>query len=253
MGFPFRLYGHRGAAAHEPENTLRSFQAALRAGADALETDVRLSADGEIVVFHDADGRRTCGRPERVRKSPWAAIREWDAGAGERPLRLEDLLEAVPDVFVNVDVKDALPEAAERTLAAVRRAGAEARVGLGSFHPRVARVLRRAGWRGQLSLGIPEVAAVRLLPAIAARWLLQGDAVQIPVRGSGIRLDRPSFVRRCHELGLRVDYWTIDDPNVARALIAAGADGIVTNDPAAIVPVVRPEENLLPGPVSRVP
>ena len=238
MAFPFRLYGHRGAAAHEPENTLRSFRAALRAGADAIETDVRLSADGEVVVFHDANGARTCGQRELLRRSPWASICQWDAGYGERPIRLEDLLEAFPGVFVNVDVKDLSPKAAIRTLEAVRRAGAEDRVGLGSFHVHVAQILRRAGWEGQLSLTIAEVAALRLLPEIAARWMVRGDAVQIPVRGSGFRLDRPSFVHRCHRLGLRVDYWTIDDPVLARSLVEAGADGIVTNDPAAIVPVL---------------
>lgn len=239
MEFPFRLYGHRGAAAHEPENTLRSFRAALNAGADAIETDVRLSSDGEVVVFHDANGARTCGRRESLRRSTWASICEWDAGSGERPVRLVDLLDAFPGVFVNVDVKDVFPEAAVRTLEAVRRAGAEDRVGLGSFHVHVAGILRKNGWRGQLSLSITEVVGLRLLPEAAARWLVRGDAVQIPVRSSGFRLDRPAFVDRCHRLGLRVDYWTIDEPERARALVDAGADGIVTNDPAAIARVLK--------------
>lgn len=230
----FRLYGHRGAAAHHPENTLRSFRAALAAGADALETDVRLSADGEVVVIHDADGRRTCGDPRAVRACTWAELSTWDAGEGERLVRLGDLLEAVPGVFVNVDMKDDDPHAARRTVEVVRRAGAAERVGLGSFHSRVAAEARRVGWTGQLALCIPEVAAVRLLPAFAARGLLQGTAAQIPVVWGGFRLDRPAFVARCHALGLRVDYWTIDDPAQAVALVAAGADGIVTNDPARI-------------------
>jgi glycerophosphoryl diester phosphodiesterase len=234
MAFPFRLYGHRGAAAHHPENTMASFRAALEAGADALETDVRLTSDGEVVVFHDADGARTCGDPRLVRACDWRTVSGWDAGRGERPVRLSDLLEALPDVFVNVDLKDDLPEAADNAVAVVRAARAEARVGLGSFHGRVARAARRAGWRGQLALTTREVAAARLLPAVLARPWIGGDAAQIPVAWNGVRLDRPGLVARCHALGLRVDYWTIDDPAEAVRLVGIGADGIVTNDPAAV-------------------
>ncbi|MEZ4240190.1 MAG: glycerophosphodiester phosphodiesterase family protein [Myxococcota bacterium] len=234
MSHPFRLYGHRGAAAHHPENTLRSFRAAVEAGVDAIETDVRLSRDGEVVVFHDADGARTCGVPHRVRETPWAEVATWDAGEGEHPIRLVELLEAFPGVFVNVDLKDDDPEAAVRTLAVLARAGHAERIGLGSFHRRVVGELRRRGYHGQLALAPHEVAAARLLPAPLAARVVRGNAAQIPVSGGRIRLDAPGFIARCHRLGLRVDYWTIDDPAQARALVAAGADGIVTNDPAAV-------------------
>jgi glycerophosphoryl diester phosphodiesterase len=121
----------------------------------------------------------------------------------------------------------------------VRRQRAEARVGLGSFHTRVARELRRVGWAGQLALAPPEVAALRLLPTFVARPWVQGDAAQIPTHQGRIRLDGPRFVARLHAIGVRVDYWTIDDPAEAVALVKAGADGIVTNDPAAVGAAVR--------------
>ncbi|HHO53975.1 MAG TPA: glycerophosphodiester phosphodiesterase [Deltaproteobacteria bacterium] len=234
MDHPFRLYGHRGAAAHHPENTLRALEAAVQAGADALETDVRLSADGRVVVFHDADGARTCQQPHRLRDRPWAEIATWDAGEGQHPMLLSELLEVFGSLFVNIDVKDDDPEAARRTLEVVQASGRAETVGLGSFHARVARALRGAGWRGQLALTPRGVAAVRLLPLPLAQPLVRGDAVQIPTQRYGIRLDTPRFLSRCHALGLRVDFWTIDDPDEAIALVRAGADGIVTNDPAAI-------------------
>lgn len=239
MSAPFRLYGHRGAAAHHPENTLRSFRAALSEGADAIETDVRLSSDGEVVIFHDESGARTASVPARLREAPWAEISRWDIGEGERPVRLGDLLEALPETFINVDVKDDDPLAAERTLDVVLRAGAASRVGLGSFHRRVARALLKLRWSGQLSLCPRDVAAVRLLPMPLARRLHWGDAVQIPTQQSGWRLDGAPFIARCHALGLRVDYWTIDDPAQAVALARAGADGIVTNDPKLVARALR--------------
>jgi glycerophosphoryl diester phosphodiesterase len=61
----------------------------------------------------------------------------------------------------------------------------------------------------------------------------------IPRRGYGIRLDGKSFLRRCRRLGLRVDYWVVNDPEEARTLLAAGATGIITDDPRRIAPVIR--------------
>lgn len=239
MTHPFRLYGHRGAAAHHPENTMQAFSAAVQAGVDALETDVRITADEQVVVFHDADGQRTCNRPARLREVPWSEVATWDAGDGAPPMRLSELLESWPSLFINVDVKDDDEDAALRTLEVVRKANREQTVGLATFHPRVADVLRRAGWRGQMSLVAREVAAVRLLPTFVGRRLIAGNAAQIPTHSRGFRLDGAGFIRRCHRLGLRVDYWTIDDPTEAAALVQRGADGIVTNDPAAVGAALR--------------
>jgi glycerophosphoryl diester phosphodiesterase len=231
---PFRLYGHRGAAAHHPENTRRSFRAALEAGADAVETDVRLCRDGRVVVFHDATGARTCRQGARLREVSSAEVCRWDAGGGEPVLRLEELLEELPSVFVNVDVKDCADDAAQAVLDVVRRCGAEDRVGLASFSDLTIRTLRRLGWRGQLGLGPGAVTAIRLLPSSLARWLVPGDAAQIPPSTRGVRLDDPALIERWHRMGLRVDYWTIDDPAEAVRLVRAGADGIVSNDPGAV-------------------
>ena len=231
MERPFRVYGHRGAAAHHPENTARSFEAALAHGADALETDVRMSRDGEIIVFHDADGKRTCGVDRRLVDCSWSEIRTWDAGEGEHPLRLDDLLERWPDTFVNIDIKDNSVEAAARTLAIV--AGHTQSVGIGTFHTKVAR-FAAANFRGQLALVTREVVAARFLPESAARRLVRGNAAQIPSIG-WIGLDDARFVNKLHRLGCRVDYWTIDDPDRAVELTRRGANGIVTNDPQTII------------------
>ena len=230
----FRIYAHRGAAAHHPENTRRSFAAAVEAGADALETDVRMTADGEIVVFHDADGSRTCEQSATLASTVWSDVAQWDAGEGEHPMLLSEMLETWPEHFVNIDIKDDSVAAARATLKVVRAAGRQATVGLGSFHRTVAAAVREEGWTGQMALVPREVAAARLLPSVLSRLALYGNAAQIPTHQGMIRLDGPGFIARCHRLGLRVDYWTIDDPEVAKRLVHAGCDGIVTNDPGLI-------------------
>jgi len=81
------------------------------------------------------------------------------------------------------------------------------------------------------------VASLFALPAVVWRQLpATGTAAQIPTHAGPLRFDRSAFIAKCHLLGLRVDFWTIDDREEAARLLALGADGIMTNDPAAIRP-----------------
>ena len=121
----------------------------------------------------------------------------------------------------------------------IGRAGQAERIGLGSFHRRVAGAFHRARWPGQIALDPREVAVVRLSPRPLARPWLRGQAAQIPTHEGWIRLDTRRFIAKMHRLGLRVDYWTIDDPQQAVALVRRGADGIVTNDPGQIRRALR--------------
>ena len=76
------LYAHRGASHERPENTLPAFRRALELGADALETDCHMTADGTIVVSHDATGGRMCGVPRPIRTNSVHEVSSWDAGLG---------------------------------------------------------------------------------------------------------------------------------------------------------------------------
>lgn len=244
---PFRLYAHRGASAILPENTLEAFARALADGADALETDVHLTRDGAVVVHHDRTGRRTAGIARAVAQVDLAEVRRWDAGqgltlGGERMAgrgfrvpTLEEVLGAFPDVPVNVDIKAHGRGVAGRVIEVVRRAGAEGRVTLTSVDDATCRAVRAHGYRGPIGLG----RLAGLFVVAAPRFLLKrfrppGEALQIPWRFKGQRFDRPDVVQRARELGLRLDYWTIDDPEVAARIARLGADGVMSNDPGRV-------------------
>ena len=247
------VYAHRGAAAECPENTLPSFRRALELGADALETDVHLTADGEIVAAHDQDGARMTGVARALRSATLAEIQSWDAGygfldaQGGRPFQsqgyripsLHELLQDLPGARFNVDLKSLEPALIERFIAVVREHRAEERVIAASFFRSTLSSLRRAGWRGESSLSRAEFLYWGLVP----KWLQRGTPLatraQIPTHAGPLRLATPRQLEKLRQLGLRVDYWTINDPNEARRLVALGADGIMTDDPARIVPVVR--------------
>jgi glycerophosphoryl diester phosphodiesterase len=247
-----RLYAHRGAAAELPENTLPAFARALELGATALETDCHLTKDGHVVVSHDADGRRMANVERTIRSSSLDEVRAWDAGwgfvdaAGGRPFAgrgfqvplLEELLAAHPGVPLNVDAKQ--PGMEEALVRTVRRARAQDRVLLASFHAATLRRVRRLGYEGETGLGRSEVARLVFLPRRLLELApLAGAAAQIPDRFHGVDLGRPALVAKCHALGKVVHYWTVNDPRRARELLAAGADGVMTDDPRAIAPAFQ--------------
>jgi glycerophosphoryl diester phosphodiesterase len=239
-----RLYAHRGAAAELPENTLPSFRRALELGADALETDAQLTRDGQVVLSHDATGKRCAGVRKAIAECSLEEVWSWDVGGREfsgykMPTLAEALLE-FPDTPFNVDLKDPSPRMIPAVLEVVGRAKAEERVLLASFDSATLRAVRAAGYRGPTGMGQADVTKLALLPGpLFAHFLkVEGDRAQVPVSAWGLKLGKRSFIERCHARGLAVDFWTVDDPAEAVRLVELGADGIMTDDPAKVAPAL---------------
>ncbi|MDB4953566.1 MAG: glycerophosphoryl diester phosphodiesterase [Myxococcales bacterium] len=249
---PRRLYAHRGASAERPENTMVAFERAIEIGVDALEMDVHVTRDAKLIVVHDDTAQRTTGARIAWGDVDLADAQQLDAGwgfvarDGSRPFAgqgicvptFEEVLVKFPDARINVDIKG--ERAVGLMLELVRRMHAEERVTLASFQLRTAVDARRKGYGGETALSQSEVATLLSLPALLWRQLpFTGTAAQIPTHQGPIRFDRASFIAKCHSLGLRVDFWVIDDHAEARRLLELGADGIMTNDPAAIRPLFQ--------------
>jgi glycerophosphoryl diester phosphodiesterase len=245
-----RLYAHRGASAECPENTLPAFQRALELGCDALEMDVHLTSDNQLIVAHDELATRTTGAALAWHTLDLAAAQRLDVGwgflapDGTRPFAgqgiyapsFAEVLEAYPDVHINVDIKG--ERAVEIMLALLREHDAERRVTLASFQAKTLVDVRRKKYQGETGLAQAEVAALLALPSIVWRQLpWTGNAAQVPTHQGPLRFDRAPFIAKCHSVGLRVDYWVIDDASEAARLLELGADGIMTNDPAKIAPL----------------
>lgn len=227
-----RVFAHRGLATSAPENTLLAFAHAVGAGVDYIETDVQVSRDGVAIIAHDPDLTRVAGRELRVGQLTLAELRRIDLGEGQGFCSLADALDAFPRTRFNIDVKAA--GAVEPTIAAIQKLGARPRVLVTSFDER-----RRAA----AVAGLPGVATsasasrfVRALLAFRARAQVAGtralrglDAVQIPERALGIRVATADYIRRFHEAGVEVHFWTINSPTRMAELLDLGADGIVTD------------------------
>jgi glycerophosphoryl diester phosphodiesterase len=228
------VFAHRGGALLAPENTMAAFARGLALGADGLELDVRLSQDGQVVVHHDATLDRTTPLRGPLNRRTAA-----DLEAAGVP-RLATVLDAFGGVRVIVEMKLGDEALADAVIDVVRTAHAVPRVCLGAFS---GRVLRRAR---------------QLEPALATsasreevRWALyrcwirrprgsNGYAgYQIPERAGATRVVSRRFIDHAHQAGLGVQVWTVNDQDDARRLLEWGVDGLITDRPDVMVPLVR--------------
>jgi glycerophosphoryl diester phosphodiesterase len=230
------IFAHRGASAHSPENTLSSFNLAVIQGADAIELDVKLSADGYVVVFHDPTLDRTTNGSGRLSHKTLAELRDLDAGVffsdkfrGEKIPLLEEVFEAMgKKTFINIEFKNYTTlrdQLVEKVCALVVKYGLEDRVLFSSFS---AANLKKA---------------FRLLPLVPRGLLAFEGWAGAWARSFGFTFGEyvalhPSIhdvnmqeIQRVHRLKRRVHTWTTNNVEEIRQLKEWGADGIYTDDP----------------------
>ncbi|UGY94696.1 glycerophosphodiester phosphodiesterase [Streptomyces gobiensis] len=212
--------GHRGVMGVEPENTLRSFRRAELEGMDAIELDLHLSKDGELVVMHDAEVDRTTDGTGLISDRTLAELRELDAGQGERIPVFEEVVDAVT-APIQAEIKD---RAAARALAEViKRRDLHQRVTVISFHDEVLRQTRQLLPKMPLVLvtGTSTPTAPERAQALGA-YMVSCELCQLD----------SDTVERCHAAGIQVISWTVNSAaDLARAR-ELGLDGVITDMPA---------------------
>jgi glycerophosphoryl diester phosphodiesterase len=222
------VVGHRGAMGYCPENTLASFERGLELGADWIELDVHLSADGELIVIHDETLERTTNGHGLVREHTLAELRTLDAGNGQRLMTLDEVLDWASgrETVVDIEIKNAPVYYAgieDAVVASVRKAEMLEQVIVISFdHTAVKRVktLEPRIATGVLYACRPTDGGVGLAHAAGADAVLPHWAY---VTADDVAL--------AHAADLAVAPWASSDPVVLRHLIACGVDAIGTNHP----------------------
>ena len=222
----FFCIGHRGAAGHEPENTLRSIRRALELGADGVEIDVRY-VDGELIVFHDARLERTTNGRGFVARKSFAELRALDAGKGEQIPTLREVFETVDRrAVINIELKG------RRTAGPVEALIGEFVSGRGweygdfvvsSFHHRELRAIRDR----QIRIGLLLTRPSRLYSVSARRvraWSVHPALRYVTAR----------FVEDAHRRGWRVLVYTVNEPAALERMRALGVDGVFTDFPERV-------------------
>lgn len=227
--------GHRGAAAHLPENTMPSFAKALELGADAIEFDVALTRDGVAVVIHDDTLDRTTDGRGPVENTLYADVARLDAGSWTAAPRthvptLHEVLSAfAPRTLLNLEIKETArrAEIVDVCLEEVRALDAMSRVVFSSFDHDALRLLRRLAPDARIGVLGGSTGFER---ALGCARQIGAENLHPPVLSA-----TPAAVAAAHAAGLRVWTWTANSaPAIARA-IEAGVDGIFSDYPERVI------------------
>jgi glycerophosphoryl diester phosphodiesterase len=251
-------FAHRGGAGLWPENTLAAFRGAVELGCSHLETDLRLTRDGQIVVCHDARIDRTTDGTGEVSSYTLEELQRFDAAyrfspdgkqfparaAGHRIPSFAELVQRAPGVCFNVEIKERglarhLPEALwdfieqqalhERIIVAAER------------HPLLESFRRLSQGRVATSATKRECLEFWLAATLGlSKWLHIGhQALQIPESVGSFRYLTPRVLESAHQLGIHVHVWTIDQRADMRRLLDFGVDGLMSDYPDRLLEVVR--------------
>ena len=234
------IFAHRGASAHAPENTLAAFELAHMHGADAIELDVKLSADGQVVVIHDMTVNRTTGASGKVKDLKLADLRALDAGSfflekfhSEKIPLLEEVFEAVgKKLFINVELTNynaPRDHLVESVCSLVKKFNFQKRLMFSSFFA--------------FNLG----KAQSYLPEVPRGLLAYGGVLGAWARSFGFAFGEyvalhpylndvtPQQVARVHRLNRRLHVWTVNDEQNLSRMLEWNVDGIFTDDPQLAV------------------
>jgi glycerophosphoryl diester phosphodiesterase len=249
------VHAHRGGAGLAPENTMAAIRNALSLGVDVIELDLHVSADGSIVVIHDATLERTTNGRGAVRGTSLAALQRLDAGAwfnarfaGERIPTLREVLDAILSsgndrVRLNLETKYDTRGPAPPA----------------EFEAQVLQVLREAGWRDRAiiqSFHYPSIERVKALdPAVTTAALRSPltptldpvglvRSVRADIYSPGASLVNRDIVEALHRAGIPVVPWTVNQPSAMEMLLSMGigmlrGDGIITDYPDRLIQVLR--------------
>ena len=241
------VVAHRGASVEQPENTIEAFEASIDAGADAVEFDVRMTADDVPIVMHDPDVSRTSDGTGLVPELTLADIRrlriQLPGGGTTSVPALEEALECLSGrAAADIEIKnppdepgytaDAEP-AVEATLAALDELAFSGLVIVSSFNPRS--IAHSRALRPDVPTGLLTWFDVGADEALA-RATGQGHPWVLPFVTKVLEAG-DGFGDRVHDDGALLGVWIADDPVTARRLFELGADAVATNDPRAIVPI----------------
>lgn len=237
------VVAHRGFSGRYPENTIRSFEEALKLPVDAVELDVRCTKDGVLVVIHDENLDRTTNGKGRVRDFTWDEIQKLDAGswkgdefASERIPKLEEVLQLVNGrVVVFVEIKE--PDTVPKVVDTLRRFDAFSWVKIGSFYPQAISSVRNLVPEIPCSLiGGAKVGATEETFIQFVKEGLRCGANSITVNYASLT---PERIRYCHQRCIFVGTWTVNDSELAERVISMGVDAVASDYPDIVLSVLQ--------------
>ncbi len=256
-----QVIAHRGASAREPEHTLAAYTEAIKVGADGLECDVRLTADGHLICVHDRSVRRTSNGRGLVSTLELTELQGLDWGSWKaRDGAADEADDEEPDVVTEDDRSHLLT--LRRLLSLVADTDRHVEVAIETKHPtryaglverRLTELLATFGWAGPgspvrvMSFSLLAVRRMRQLAPDVPRVFLM-ERVPLPYRDgslppgvgiAGVSVDvlrrHPAYAQRVRERGHQLHVYTVDELADVDMCVRLGADALITNRPADVL------------------
>jgi glycerophosphoryl diester phosphodiesterase len=239
------VIAHQGGRGLWPENTLLAFERSLQLGVDVLEMDLRVTADGHIVVHHDPSVERTTGADGLLRELTLEQVQKLDAGYGfgapSRPFRgqglyvptLLEVLDRFVEARLNLEMKEFEPSLARSLCSLLRKENALARVLVASFDHEPMVAFREACPEVATSATTREGLLFYQLDRLHLSSLFRSPALafQVPEYFGEIHVLRPAFLERARASNVRVQVWTVNEEEDLSRMLELGVDGILTDYP----------------------
>ena len=249
------VIAHQGGDGLWPGNTLYAFQHAAELGVDVIETDMRQTRDGVLVISHDERVERISNGRGRVMDLTYAELQQLDAGYNWSPdqgqthpyrgrgityVSVAELFKALPQMRFNIDMKQTEGSVPAAFCDLIRQTKMQKQIVAASFHHENTTRFRQLCPEVATSADQTETTVFVFLNFAGLGRTFSPDfkSFQVPVESSGIPVITPGFVQAAHERSLWVDAWTIDDPAEMQRMIALGVDGIISDRPDLLLKVV---------------
>ncbi|MEL0243334.1 MAG: glycerophosphodiester phosphodiesterase family protein [Gammaproteobacteria bacterium] len=220
----FQPFVHRGNSVNFTENTLEAFQAAVNLGYKYIETDLRMTKDGEIVTFHDESIYRVSGEHKNICDLTYAELTDIPLKRGGHIPKLTEVMEQFPDTKFNVDLK--IRGLVNKVAKIIDSHNAYNRICIASFDTKRLRAFKKIRNQACISMGILDVVFLKLF-----KYLINSvDCIQIPLHWKGIKVLDNNLIKTAHSKDLKVHVWTINSQETMETLIDMKVDGIMTDD-----------------------
>ena len=255
------VIAHQGGELLTPSNTIAAFTNAAKLGVDVLDTDLHITKDGYLVAIHDPSVDRTTNGHGKISDMTLAEIQQLDAGYHFKDLKghysyrgkgvyistAEELFQKFGDMRWSMEIKDDNPperfdEMSKKLSALIQKYHMENKVFISAFDQNILSTFAKyADNRVAISAGRQEVKSFVIFHKFFLRNFYQPkvDAFQLPTEDSGFDLTDKKLLNGAHRRGMKVVYWTIDDPKMMQKLLDKGVDGIQTNRPDLLLKLLK--------------
>lgn len=250
-----RVVAHRGDSANYPENTLPAFISASKMDIDIIETDVHLTKDGELVIWHDDTLERNTNGTGTLESHTLEELKALDAGytfttdggktfpfrgKGVQLCTLDEALKACPDSRFNIDLKSQEEEIAEVFIRIIRENKAEDRICCASFHLKNLQKVRALAPDILTSITTAEVIPrVLFRPFFSNKPSKRKIIFQVPVAQGIFKVITPKFIEKWHKKDAVIMVWTINEEEEMRRLFKLGVDAVMTDNPRLVIKVAE--------------